>query len=52
MPGFGRFIHRQGAAIALMEMGNDEAKEILEKASRSLSPPIRRACRKAAQEEK
>ena len=52
MPDFGRFIHRQGAAIALMEMGNDEAKEILEKASRSLSPPIRRACRKAAQEEK
>jgi len=49
MPGFGRSIQRQGAAISLMELGNEEAKEILEKASRSLSPRIRRAYRRAAE---
>jgi hypothetical protein len=49
MPGFGRSIHRQGAAMSLMELGSQEAGEILQKASRSLSPRIRRAYRKAGE---
>jgi len=49
MPGFGRSIHRYGAAISLMELGNEEAKEILQRASRSLSLRIRRAYRKAVE---
>jgi hypothetical protein len=52
MPGFGRSIHRQGAVISLMGLGNGEAKEILQKAARSLSPRIRRAYRKAVEAEK
>jgi HEAT repeat protein len=40
-------IHRQGAAIALMGIGTEEAKDILKNASRSLIPGVRSACRKA-----
>ncbi len=47
IPGFTTSIHRQGAAMALMEMGTQEAEEILEKAARSLLPGVRRAYRKA-----
>jgi len=49
IPGFGRSVHRQGAAISLMALGSGEAKEVLEKASRSLSPRVRRAYKKAAE---
>lgn len=45
--GNGRSIHRRGAAIALIALGSEEAKEILRKASRSLSPVVRLAYRKA-----
>ncbi|MDY6952721.1 MAG: HEAT repeat domain-containing protein [Thermodesulfobacteriota bacterium] len=52
MPGFGRSVHRQGAVMSLIELGNGEAKEILRRASQSLSPRIRRAYRKAAEAER
>jgi hypothetical protein len=47
MPGFARSVHRQGAAIALMEMGTQEANDILEKTGRSFLPGVRRAYRRA-----
>lgn len=47
IPGFGRSMHRQGAVIALNTLGMVEAKQILEKASRSIFPSVRRAYRKA-----
>ena len=47
IPGFARSTHRQGAAMALMEMGTQEAKGILEKTSRSLLPGVRGAYRRA-----
>jgi HEAT repeat protein len=39
--------HRQGAAIALMELKTQEAKTVLKKASRSFYPGIRKAYKKA-----
>jgi hypothetical protein len=42
-----RSIHRRGAAIALSALDTEEAKDILHKASRSLSPTVRFAYRKA-----
>ena len=47
VPGFGRSTHRQGAATALKALGLDEPHEILDKASRSVFPSVRLACRKA-----
>jgi hypothetical protein len=47
IPGFGRSMHRHCAAIALNTLGMEEAKQILEKASRSIFPSVRRAYRKA-----
>ena len=52
MPGFDRSTHRQGAVIALIALGTDDAKEILQKASRSLFPSIRLAYRKVVAGEK
>ena len=52
IPGFSRSMHRQGAAISLIELGTQEAKEILERASRSLSPCVRLAYRKAVEASK
>jgi len=47
IPGFSKSAHRQGAAIALMALELDEAQNLLDKASRSLFPGVRSACRKA-----
>ncbi len=47
VPGFWRSTHRQGATIALMALGLDEAEALLDKASRSLFPSVRIACKKA-----
>lgn len=47
LPGLRRSTHRQGAAIALMALGLDEARQILEKASRSPFPGVRLAYKKA-----
>lgn len=44
-PDLGKSIHRRGAAVALTALGTKEAKEILQKASRSLFPSVRLACR-------
>jgi hypothetical protein len=49
IPGFGRAVHRQGAAMSLMELQEPEAKEALEKASQNLSPRVRRAYKKASE---
>ncbi len=42
-----RALHRQGAVIALRELDAEEAKEMLNKASRSFFPSVRHAYRKA-----
>ncbi len=47
IPGFSRSTHRQGAAIALMALGTEKAKNTLQKASRSLFPSVRLAYRRA-----
>lgn len=52
IPGFGRSVHRQGAVVALIGLGTEEAQEILEKASQSLFPSVRRAYRKAVEDNK
>lgn len=48
-PFFGRLtsLHRQGAAVALAEVGSQDAEQLLKKASRSFYPPVRRAYKKA-----
>lgn len=46
-PGKLRQIHRTGAAIALASCSSREAENIIEKASRSLWPSVRRAAREA-----
>jgi len=46
-PDFGKSIHRIGATVALLALRTNEAKEILEKASRSFLPAVRLAYRKA-----
>jgi hypothetical protein len=51
--GIGDSLHRQGAALALMGMPDDEAaKPALEKAARSLFSGVRSACRSAGEEER
>lgn len=42
-----RALHRQGAVIALKELEEEGAKEMLSKASRSMFPSVRHAYRKA-----
>ena len=44
---FDRSLRRQGAALALLELGTEEAQEILGQASKSLFPNVRSAYRKA-----
>jgi hypothetical protein len=48
-PFFGRWtsLHRQGAAVALAEVGSQDAEQLLKRASRSFYPPVRRAYKKA-----
>jgi HEAT repeat protein len=46
-PDFGKSVHRIGATVALQALETKEAKEILEKASRSFFPAVRLAYRKA-----
>ena len=51
--GIGDSLHRQGAALALMGMPDDEAAKLaLEKAARSLFSGVRAACRSAGEEER
>jgi hypothetical protein len=52
MLSFGTSPHRQGAAIALAALGTEDADKILEDASRSLSPGVRRAYREAVERNK
>lgn len=40
-------LHRQGAALALIELETPDARNVLNKASRSYYPPIRRAYKRA-----
>lgn len=47
IPGFRRSTHRQGAAMALMALGLDEAQDLLDRAARSCFPSVRIAYRKA-----
>jgi len=42
-----RSLHRQGAALALIELQTQDAKQILNKASRCFYPPVRRAYKRA-----
>ena len=42
-----RSLHRQGAALALIELETQDAKQILNRASRCFYPPIRRAYKRA-----
>lgn len=49
---FGTSPHRQGAAIALAALGTEDADKILEDASRSLFPGIRRAYQGAVERNK
>jgi len=43
---------RQGAAIALMELGTEQAKQVLDEASRSRYPAIRSAAQAAIQKQR
>ena len=52
MLSFGTSPHRKGAAIALAALGTEDADKILEDASRSLSPGIRRAYQEAVERNK
>jgi HEAT repeat protein len=45
IPRFCTSLHRRGAAVALMALETDEAKETLERASKSLVPSVRLASR-------
>jgi HEAT repeat protein len=49
MPRFWKAAQRRGAAIALREAGIDEARQVLDDASRSLFPGVRRTARQAMQ---
>jgi hypothetical protein len=49
MPRFWKTAHRRGAAIALREAGIDEARQVLEDASHSLYPGVRREAKRAIQ---
>ncbi|MGB2929630.1 MAG: HEAT repeat domain-containing protein [Desulfobacterales bacterium] len=44
---FDRSLRRRGAALALLELDTEEAREVLKKASKSLFPSVRSAYRKA-----
>ncbi|MCK4830218.1 hypothetical protein KA005_81625, partial [bacterium] len=52
MLSFGTSPHRKGSAIALAAMDTEDADKILEDASRSLSPGIRRAYQEAVERNK
>ena len=47
IPGLGKSMHQQGAALALLELEDQEAREILNRASRSPFPGVRNAYRSA-----
>ena len=51
MPLFWKAAHRRGAAIALREVGINEALQVLEDASHSLCPGVRRTARRAMQKQ-
>jgi hypothetical protein len=51
MPRFWKAAHRRGAAIALREAGINEARHVLEDASHSLYPAVRRTAVRAIQKE-
>ncbi len=46
-PVFGRFVHRQGAVVALMALETGEAEALLNKAAKSFFPNVKRAYKKA-----
>ncbi|HEA66334.1 MAG TPA: HEAT repeat domain-containing protein [Desulfobacterales bacterium] len=47
IPGLGKSMHQQGAALALLELENKEAREILNLASKSRFPGVRNAYQSA-----
>lgn len=47
LPDFGRSVQREGAATALALLKDETARALLKRASRSLLPSVRIACRKA-----
>ena len=47
IPGLGKSMHQQGAALALLELEDKEAREILYRASKSPFPGVRNAYRSA-----
>lgn len=47
IPRFGRSLHRRGAVVALMALETEDAKQILKRASKTLTPSVRLAYRKA-----
>ena len=49
IPVFGKSAQREGAAIALSTMGIKESRQVLEEASRSLYPSVRRIARNVIQ---
>jgi HEAT repeat protein len=52
LPGFRKSTYRQGAALALQTMRLKGAQEVLEDASRSLYPSVRRIARRAIRSQK
>ena len=52
LPGFRKSAYRQGAALALQAMRLHEAQEVLEDASRSLYPGVRRIAQRAIRSQK
>lgn len=52
LPGFGKSAYRQGAALALQAMRLQEAQEVLEDASRSLYPSVKRIAQRAIRSQK
>jgi hypothetical protein len=51
MPRFWKVARRRGAAIALSTMGTDEARHVLEDASRSFYPSVRREAKRAIEKQ-
>ncbi|MBN2177881.1 MAG: HEAT repeat domain-containing protein [Deltaproteobacteria bacterium] len=51
MPRFWKAARRRGAAIALSTMGTDEARQVLEDASRSFYPSVRREAKRAMEKQ-
>jgi HEAT repeat protein len=52
LPGFGKSAYRQGAALALQVMRLPGAREVLEDASRSLYPNVKRIARRVLRSQK